>query len=124
MTGTPKPPHHLNADDWDEHVSPRPDETDFDRVVEARVSRRGLLGGALAFGSFAALGTGLSAPRAQAATDRFAFEAIGTSTADEITVPAGYKSEVLVRWGDPLWSNAPEFDHATRLRRKPSAGLW
>lgn len=107
-------PTKFNADDWDEHVSPRAEETDFDRVVEAAVSRRGFLGGTLAFGSFAALGSSLTTSVAEAATDRFAFEAIGISTADEITVPAGFKSEVVVRWGDPLWSGVPEFDHATR----------
>jgi hypothetical protein len=26
---------HLSWDEWDEHHDPRPEETDFDRVVEA-----------------------------------------------------------------------------------------
>ncbi len=104
----------LSFDDFDERINPRPEDCDFDRIVEAAITRRGLLGGMLAYGSFAALGTTLTASSAKAAADRFAFDAIAVSTKDAITVPAGYKAEVLVRWGDPLWSDAPEFDHATR----------
>jgi len=106
--------HTLSFDEFDEKISPRPEECDFDRIVDAALSRRGFLGGVLAFGSFAAVGGSLIPTAAKAASDRFAFEQIGTSTADEIVVPQGYKAEVLVRWGDPLWSDAPEFDHATR----------
>ena len=50
----------LSFDDEDEMKFPRSDVQDFDRVVERAVSRRGFLGGALAFGSGAAvMGTGL-----------------------------------------------------------------
>lgn len=104
----------LSFDEFDEIVNPRPEETDFDRVVEAALSRRGFLGGVLAMGSFAALGGALVPQAARAATSRFAYDAIGVSTADDIVVPAGYKADVVVRWGDPLFSDAPEFDHATR----------
>ncbi|MGR3615935.1 MAG: PhoX family protein [Paracoccaceae bacterium] len=105
---------NLSFDDFDEEINPRPEITDFDKVVEAALSRRGFLGGVLTLGSFAALGGALVPQTARAATGRFAFDAIATSTADEISVPAGYKAEVIVRWGDPLFSDAPEFDHATR----------
>jgi len=50
----------LSWDDYDELRSPRPDTCDFDAVVDRAISRRGFLGGALAFGSGAAvMGTGL-----------------------------------------------------------------
>lgn len=104
----------VSFDEFDEINYPRPEETDFDRIVEAALSRRGFLGGVLAMGSFATLGGALVPSAARAAADRFAFDAIGVSTADEIVVPAGYKADVVVRWGDPLFSDAPEFDHATR----------
>ncbi|MBE1281897.1 MAG: DUF839 domain-containing protein [Rhodobacteraceae bacterium] len=104
----------LSFDDFDEAVNPRPETCDFDRVVDAALSRRGFLGGVLAMGSFATLGGSLIPTAARAVSDRFAFQAIPTSTADAVTVPAGYKAEVMVRWGDPMWSDAPEFDHATR----------
>ena len=100
----------LSWDDFDEHRDPRPDENQFDAVVERAVSRRGFLGGALAFGSGAAVfGTGLmsstTASRA-AGGATFAFEPIGIATDHAVHVPAGYKSQVLVRWGDALWSDA------------------
>ena len=104
----------LSFDEYDEVVNPRPEECEFDLVVERALSRRGFMGGVLAMGSFAALGGSILPTGACAASDRFSFEAIPVSTADEVIVPAGYNVEVMVRWGDPLWSGAPEFDPATR----------
>ncbi|XYK81173.1 MAG: PhoX family protein [Labrenzia sp.] len=104
----------LSFDEFDEVISPRPEENDFDRIVESAISRRGFLGGVLAFGSFTALGTSLVPTGAKASDGRFAFTQIPTSTADAVVVPEGYKSEILVQWGDPLWSGVPEFDDATR----------
>ncbi len=99
----------LSWDDFDEHRDPRPVENQFDAVVERAVSRRGFLGGALAFGSGAAVfGSGLlsSTSMSQAATAKFNFAPVDVATDFEIHVPAGFKSEVLVRWGDALWSDA------------------
>ena len=60
----------LSWDEWDELQNPPPDETDFDRVVETAISRRGFLGGVLAFGSAAAamgtLGNLMSSTSAEA----------------------------------------------------------
>ncbi len=109
-----KDDRQISFDEYDEVINPRPEECDFDRIVESALSRRGFMGGVLAMGSFAALGGALVPSGARAASDRFAFSAIPTSTADTVVVPEGYNAEVMVRWGDPLWSDAPEFDHATR----------
>ena len=35
------------------------------------------------------------------------FQAIPASSGDSIVVPAGYRSAVLTRWGDPLFANSP-----------------
>ena len=107
-------PEDMTFDDFDELVNPRPEVTEFDKIVESAISRRGLLGGALAFGSFTAIGGSMLPSGAAASANRFAFDAIGTSTADAIQVPAGYKVDIVARWGDPLFSDAPEFDEATR----------
>ncbi|MEO0936677.1 MAG: PhoX family phosphatase [Pseudomonadota bacterium] len=106
---------NLSADDWDEINFPRPERCDFDRVVDAAISRRGFLGGTLAFGSGAAvMGTAMLPEAAQAAqTSRFAFDALPIQTDNTIHVPEGYEWDVLVRWGDPLFSDAPAWDPAT-----------
>ncbi|MEC7670556.1 MAG: alkaline phosphatase PhoX, partial [Pseudomonadota bacterium] len=100
----------MSWDDFDELRDPRPNENQFDAVVDAAISRRGFLGGALAFGSGAAVfGTGLfsSTTAARAgAHGKFAFEPIDIATDFAVHVPEGYKSKVLVRWGDALWSEA------------------
>ncbi|MEM8577883.1 MAG: PhoX family phosphatase [Pseudomonadota bacterium] len=102
----------LSADDWDELNFPRPAENDFDRVVEAAISRRGFLGGTLAFGSGAAvMGTAMVADAAQ--SSRFAFDQLPVQTDFTVHVPEGYEWDVLVRWGDALFSDAPAFDPAT-----------
>ena len=107
----------LSADDWDEITFPRPAEQEFDRVVERAISRRGFLGGVLAFGSGAAVfGTGVasSGPAAAQQAGRFAFAPIPTATDGTVHVPEGYSWQVLVRWGDPLFSDAAgDFDHET-----------
>lgn len=103
----------LSADDWDEANDPRPDETDFDRVVVSALTRRGFIGGALAMGSGASvMGSLLSSTAAQAG-NRFAFTPIRAQTDATVHVPEGYRWNVLIGWGDPLFSDAPAFDNAT-----------
>jgi secreted PhoX family phosphatase len=105
----------LSADDWDELVNPRPEENDFDRVVESALSRRGFMSGLLVFGSgAAAMSAGLlNSTSARAAESRFAFTPIAAQTDGTVHVPEGYEWKVLVRWGDPLFEGVGEFDHAT-----------
>ncbi len=102
----------LSWDDFDEHRDPRPDENQFDAVVDRAVSRRGFLGGALAFGSGAAVfGTGLFSSTTAARADghaKFGFKPVGIATDYEIHVPEGFEHKVLVRWGDALWSDAKD----------------
>ena len=112
----------LSFDDHDELINPKPCENDFDRVVEAALTRRDLLRGVIAFGSIAALGkTLLITEEVLAADSRFAFDAIGANSLDDVTVPAGYKTQVVVRWGDPIWSDGVDFDHVTRGDAKSQA---
>jgi secreted PhoX family phosphatase len=110
-------PAPISFDEWDERVRPAPETTDFDRVVETAVSRRGFLSGLIVFGSgAAAMGTGLLAStsaEAAAPASRFAFAPIGIATDGTVHVPAGYRWAPLAKWGQPLFSDAPAFDHAT-----------
>ncbi|MEO9682948.1 PhoX family protein [Tateyamaria sp.] len=105
--------HQMSPDDWDELNFPRANVQGFDDVVETAISRRGFVSGVLTFGSGAAvMGTsmlkGTSAIAGQ--TDRFAFEQLPIQTDGTVHVPKGYTWDVLVRWGDPLFSDAPVFD--------------
>ncbi|RFU14419.1 PhoX family phosphatase [Rhodobacteraceae bacterium W635] len=99
----------VSADDWDEMTFPRPEVQEFDRVVERAISRRGFLGGVVAFGSGAAvMGTAMlkgSAALAQQDT-RFPFTPIPTATDGTVHVPEGYSWQRVVSWGDPLFSDA------------------
>ncbi len=99
----------LSADEWDELKFPRPEVQDFDRVVERAISRRGFLGGVLAFGSGAAvMGAGVlkgTTALAQPAS-RFPFAPIAAQTDGTVHVPEGYSWKTLVRWGDALFSDA------------------
>ncbi|WP_299208608.1 PhoX family phosphatase [uncultured Tateyamaria sp.] len=112
----------LSFDDWDELKFPRKTTQGFDEVVERAISRRGFLGGVVAFGSGAAvMGTGmLKGTTAMAGqSSRFAFDQIPIQTDGTVHVPDGYSWDVLVRWGDPLFSDAPAFDPANGV---PVAG--
>ena len=105
----------ISFDELDEIDNPRSEETEFDDVVEDAISRRGFLGGVLAFGTGAFLvGTAALKPTSATAASRFAFDAVAANGNDTITVPKGFSWHTVVKWGDPLWSNGPEFDHATR----------
>ena len=105
----------LSFDEHDERVNPRPETTDFDRIVESALSRRGFLGGVMSFGlgSFLIGSSALTRP-ALATEDRFGFSAIPTSTEDTIALPEGFEWRPFLQWGQPLWSDVPEFDHTTR----------
>ena len=105
----------ITFDDIDDIINPKPDENDFDRVVELALSRRGFMSGVVTFGGAAMLGatTALIPSKANAST-LFEFEQVAASTADTITVPNGYTWDVVAKWGDPLFSDIPEFDEATR----------
>ncbi|MER6525535.1 PhoX family protein [Streptomyces sp. NPDC001508] len=38
------------------------------------------------------------------------FEPVAPNTADQVTVPGGYRQNVVVRWGEPILRGAPAFD--------------
>ncbi len=107
--------HDISFDDFDDLHAPRPEKTDFDTIVEGALSRRDLLRSSLIFGTTAfLLGTSALTSRPVRAASRLRFEAVPANTLDTVTVPPGYRWTIVTKWGDPLWSDAPEFDPVTR----------
>ena len=85
-------------------------------VINARYGRRDILRGALGVSATTALfGTSaLIAPnRAEAAgqgASRYTFEELTAGNDETHHIADGYNAEVLLRWGDPITADAPEFD--------------
>ena len=80
-------------------------------IIEARMSRRGALGGLLAVAGVGLAG-GLMTSRAALATglSSLTFEELPHGYDETHHVAKGHAAEVLIRWGDPVTEDAPEFD--------------
>ena len=88
-------------------------------VVAARYGRREVLRGALAAAAITATVSPLALAAAQAqaqaqgnTTPSFGFTEIPAGADERIHVAPGYDAEVLIRWGDPVLPDAPQFDPA------------
>ncbi|NQY14887.1 MAG: PhoX family phosphatase [Henriciella sp.] len=87
-------------------------------LVEARLSRRGLLGGLVASGGLVMTGCVAvedteGAPLTEAPSSDetlFKFDEIARGLDQTHHVPDGYRADVVLRWGDPLFSDSPDFD--------------
>ena len=84
-------------------------------VINARYGRRGVLRGMLGVTATTALfGTSaLVAPgqaRAETSKSRYAFDELTWGNDETHHVADGYDANVLLRWGDPIVADAPEFD--------------
>lgn len=103
----------------------------FGDIVRGAVSRRGMLRGGAATVLAVGAGTVLAGNAAAApgsvdlgslgtgsasgsATGSFApgtaFVPVAPNTEDAVVVPAGYEQAVVIRWGDKLFADAPDFD--------------
>ncbi|MFE0735371.1 PhoX family protein [Streptomyces sp. NPDC058855] len=51
------------------------------------------------------------------------FAPVAPNTADQVTVPAGYAQDVVIRWGEPILRGAPAFD-ADKQTAKAQAGQF
>ena len=81
-------------------------------VIDAQLSRRAMVGGlgALAVAGCAA-GPDAAAPRAASATPAaFDFPELARGLDETHHVAAGYRADVLIRWGDPLFADSPAFN--------------
>jgi uncharacterized protein len=99
-----------------------PDVPLFQDLLAQRLTRRKLLEAGAALAPLAAGGSALLGA-AQALADgggRLTFKPIQGSTLDQIVLPPGYSCDLLVRWGESLWSSVPDLD-ASKL---PSGCLF
>jgi secreted PhoX family phosphatase len=77
-------------------------------LLERRLNRRRLLAGGA---ELAVLGVAARGARAQTgAAGGLTFPRVAPSSADAVIVPDGYRSDVVVRWGDPLFDGAAALD--------------
>ncbi|MEY4439886.1 MAG: hypothetical protein RIQ36_1350 [Pseudomonadota bacterium] len=105
-------------DENDQRNHPRPDKTDFSRMVDAALSRRQLLGAAGAGLGLFLGGQGLAQAAQAAASQRIGpaigFAPIAPNSLDTVSVPAGYQWRVLASWGDAILPGGRAFDPETR----------
>jgi secreted PhoX family phosphatase len=96
--------HEVNSDLT--ASNPSQNET-FECILEAYISRRALLKGAIA-----SLALAYASPlrRSNAEAGTSGFTPLKHSTEDKLMVPDGYESNVVIRWGDPVLPEAPAFD--------------
>jgi secreted PhoX family phosphatase len=92
--------------------NPTRNET-FEAINARRLSRRGVLKGAMMAGTALVVGGAgglLSRPADAAPTGSFRFEEISHGVDETHHVAPGYDADILIRWGDPVFADAPAFD--------------
>jgi hypothetical protein len=91
-----------------------PDRDTIGDIILRRYSRREMMRGTLGVVAAATLfgpaALGSRGARAETAQDRFSFEEITAGVDETHHVADGYRADVLLRWGDPLFPDAPPFD--------------
>ncbi|MCE7026975.1 PhoX family protein [Jiella avicenniae] len=83
-------------------------------IIAARFSRRGFLRGSLAATAIAATVSPMALMTAEKAKaqsgPQFSFTEVEAGVDETHHVAEGYDADVLLRWGDPLFADSPEFD--------------
>ncbi len=87
-------------------------------IISSRFSRRGLLKGSLAVAAISATVSPIALiladeARAESAS-AFNFDELEAGVDDKHHVAPGYDADVLLRWGDPVFADGPEFDPANQ----------
>jgi hypothetical protein len=89
-------------------------------VAAARLARRDVLMGSLAAAVAAIAPRGSAAAatevRAQGAASAFPFKEAKAGVDERHHVAQGHDADVLIRWGDPVFSDAPAFDPTRQTR--------
>lgn len=89
--------------------NPREGAVSLEVLVQRRISRRGLLGGAAGMLTLAPVLSACATSPDRGSSSVFDFPEIERGGGITHVVPDGYRAEVLLRWGDPLFGDAPEF---------------
>jgi len=102
--------------DESENQSSNPVAKDVSRrlssLIDARLTRRGVLGGlAGAYGlAVTACQSKSEVDVAQPIDSAFNFKEISRGIDETHHVAEGHQADILIRWGDPLFDDSPEFD--------------
>ncbi len=101
--------YHEALEDLPSNPSEQPSLGD---LIALRCNRRGFLKGALGVAVAGALAKGQlqQSARASVSPGRFGFAELSRGVDENHHVAAGYRAEVLMRWGDPVLADAPAFD--------------
>lgn len=81
----------------------------FEEVLSRRVARRSFLKKSLIAAPALVAAPTLLTRKAKAQSP-LSFKTVALSTEDRVIVPEGYTAKAFLRWGDPLFVDAPEFD--------------
>ena len=91
-------------------------------IIAARFTRRDVLRGALAVSAISATVSPLAllaADKARAATaSAFTFSEVAAGVDETHHVAEGYDADILLRWGDPIFADATDFDPAAQSADK------
>ena len=102
--------------DTSENQSSNPSAKDvsshLSSLIDARLTRRGVLGGLAG-----AYGLAVAACQSQSETDvdgpfdsAFNFKEISRGMDETHHISDGHQADILLRWGEPLFDDSPEFD--------------
>ncbi|MCS7024879.1 MAG: PhoX family phosphatase [Bryobacteraceae bacterium] len=113
----------------------------FETILRKRFGRRALFGGTARMIPLAAFAAGMQqrgsaadspeavpaspeepkvAERDAARDSRLQFQPIAGTTRDAVVVASGYRSDLLIAWGDPLFNDSPPFDPSRQTGRSQS----
>jgi secreted PhoX family phosphatase len=91
----------------------KPDATPFGHLLSQRLTRRRVLAAGATLAPLAVAGGGLlSACTTTRSASQLSFRPIQGSQADAVLLPPGYRYDLLVGWGDSLWSSVADLDTA------------
>ncbi len=89
-------------------------KTDFETLIESNLKRRSFIKNSVKLGLASFVLGGTTSLASSATTDLLGFEQIPANSLDTVTLPEGYSWDVVIRWGDPLFSGVENFDQNTR----------